>query len=242
MVIQSRPVHLLLTRPRLQGQRFVRQLRAGLDHNFRVIFAPLLSPVFLHPALPLETFTAVIFTSETAVAASCAMCSLPKAAFCVGDQTARAARRAGFTTRSAAGDAEALVRLIIDTAPSGPLLHLHGADTRGDIASRLNSAGIETHAMTVYRQEPGILSPAARRLLNMDAPAIVPLFSPRTARIFSSQLEPTMPAPLYVVAISAAVAQVVQGQSIRDVRIAVEPTAEAMIAGIGQIADIFPVA
>ena len=242
MVIQSRPAQLLLTRPRVQGVRFARQLRAQLRHPFKITYAPLLSPIILHPVLPELRFCAVVFTSETAVAAAACMLALPKHAFCVGDQTARAARRAGFATSSAAGDAEALVRFVVAANPSGRLLHLHGAETRGDVAAKLTEAGIVTHSLTVYRQEPCSLSRRAKLLLQGDAPVIVPLFSPRTAAIFVSQLEPTMRAPLYMVALSAAVAQVSQVSQVKEILCAALPNADAMITTVGQIADKFPVA
>jgi uroporphyrinogen-III synthase len=242
MVIQSRPLHLLLTRPRLQGMRFARQLRNSLHQPLRITLSPLIQPVFLHPAMPAADFHAVIFTSETGVATAASYADLPKLAYCVGDQTARAARRAGFVTRSAAGDAAALVHMVLQTAQPQPLLHICGTDTRGDVAERLNSAGIETQVLVTYRQDAAQLTPAAQRLLSRNAPIVVPLFSPRTARIFATQAAPIAHAPLYIAAFSPAVARAINGLLITGLETAVEPTAKAMIAAIQQIADRNPVA
>ena len=74
------------------------------------------------------------------------------------------------------------------------------------------------------------------------APIIVPLFSPRTAQIFVAAAEPITNAPLYVVALSAAVAWALGGLQVARLETAAQPTAEAMIAAIGQIAENFPVA
>jgi uroporphyrinogen-III synthase len=237
MVIQSRPMHLLLTRPRPQSARFARQVRSGLDLPPHVTIAPLIKPVFLHPTLPTASFQAVIFTSETGVAASASYTSLPKRAYCVGDQTARAARRAGFAAQSSAGDAEALLRMLMQGPPHGPLLHICGVDTRGDISERLNFAGVETHVAIAYQQVATALTPAAVRLLSGGDPVVIPLFSPRTAQLFAAAAEPTATVPLYITAFSAAVAQALGGLRIAGLEIAPQPTAEAMITAIRRIAD-----
>lgn len=167
---------------------------------------------------------------------------LPKLAYCVGDQTARAARRAGFVTQSAAGDAEALIRMILQTFPNQPLLHMCGTDTRGDVAEKLKKAGIETHTLIVYRQDPAPLTKAAKHILEGIRPVIVPLFSPRTAQIFAAQAEPIATAPLYVVGLSAAVMDAVGALPCVGFETATDPNAEAMIAAVGRIADKLPVA
>jgi uroporphyrinogen-III synthase len=242
MVIQSRPLQLLLTRPKAQGLRFAKQLRAGLSQPFDITYAPLIQPVFLHPQLSKTKYHAVVLTSETGALAAASYDGLPKLAYCVGDQTARAARRAGFVTQSAAGDAEALIRMILQTFPNQPLLHICGIDTRGDVAEKLNKARIKTDTLTAYRQDPAPLTKEARRLLAGTTPVIVPLFSPRSAQIFVAEAEPGLTAPLCIVAMSVAVAQALGTLPIARLETATEPNAKAMIAAVGQIADKFPVA
>jgi uroporphyrinogen-III synthase len=242
MVIQSRPLHLLLTRPRPQALRFARQLRASLEQSFHITYAPLIQPVFLQPALPNIRFHAVIFTSETGVASAASYAGLPKLAYCVGDQTAIAARRLGFVTQSAAGDAKALLRMISQTCPNQPLLHICGADTRGDVAETLNKARIKTHILTTYRQDPAPLTKDAIRILAGKAPVIVPLFSPRTAMIFAAQASAATTAPLYITAFSPAVAEGLRNLAVAGLLTASTPTADAMIAAIRLIADTIPMA
>lgn len=231
-----------MTRPLPQSMRFTRDLRAAMDRPLRVTHSPLILPVLLHPILPTAEYQAVIFTSETGVMASGMIDHLPKLAFCVGDQTSRAARRAGFATQSAAGDAEALLRLILQASPRSPLLHVCGLDTRGDVAGRLTSAGIETHIAIAYRQNAIPLTPAAHRLLSGNNAIIAPLFSPRSAQIFAAAAEPIAHAPVFVAAFSAAVAQALGGLEIAGLEIAAQPTADGMIAAIRRLADKFPVA
>jgi uroporphyrinogen-III synthase len=95
----------------------------------------------------------MIFTSETAVEAARRIVAdgtvLPTRAFCVGRQTALAAASAGFDPISADGNAEALIALVTAQSPPGPLLHMHGRDTRGTVGESLQSAGIETLSLEV---------------------------------------------------------------------------------------------
>lgn len=236
MVIQSRPHNLLLTRPHKQSVRFARQLRKQAGYTFAVTHAPLMRPVFLHPVRPAGEFQAVIFTSETAVEAATAYKGLPSMAYCVGDHTARAARRAGFLAVSAAGDAASLVAYIQQAAPMGDFLHICGVETRGSVAQSLTAAGIRTQELVAYRQDAVPFSLRAQRLLGGKKPVIVPLFSPRTAKYFVANAEPICNAPLYVAAFSPAVATCLQGMQMADLAIADAPTAAGMIATIRQIA------
>jgi uroporphyrinogen-III synthase len=201
MASQSQASRILLTRPADQGARFEAELRACLGAGVEVLSSPLLAPAFVVPVLPDGPFDAVIFTSETAVEAASALAGLPARAFAVGDRTAAVARAAGYATRSAGGDAEALVGLVIRDRP-GRVLHLRGQETRGDVVARLRQAGVPAAEAVVYDQRPQPLSPAARAWLEGEAPVIAPLFSPRTAALLS---QAAIRAPLWIVALSPAV-------------------------------------
>lgn len=156
----------------------------------------------------------MIFTSETGVEAAVAGgWSLPRTAYCVGDRTAQAAQAAGFAARSAGGDATALVALLTGERPPGRLLHLRGAEARGDVAATLTAAGIPTDEAVVYDQKEQPLTDAARALLCGDAPVIVPLFSPRSARLFVAAGD--WRAPLWIAALSPTVADEIGGNAAR---------------------------
>jgi uroporphyrinogen-III synthase len=151
-------------------------------------------------------------------------------AWCVGDRTAQAARKAGYGARSAAGDAAALVAAILAEAPPGPLLHARGEDSRGAVADRLTAAGLPTAEALVYAQRPAALSDEARRLLGGADPILVPLFSPRSAEIFAAALaDIPRPAPLWVAALSPAVADAAAPLSPARMAIAGAPDADALL-------------
>lgn len=237
MAAQSRPGPLppvLLTRPAGQGARFADLLRARLGPSVRVVSSPVLAPMLLSPDLPPGPFEAIVFTSETAVAAFHRL--NPDGlgqAWCVGRATAAAAQAAGYAARSADGDAGALAQAIRAAGLRGPVLHPQGRETAFDMAGALASAGIETIDLIVYAQEPQPLTPEAAALLLGKGPVIVPLFSPRSATLLAG--DPAVSgrhAPLWIAAMSPAVA--VASKALRPARTATarHPDADAMLTAI----------
>jgi uroporphyrinogen-III synthase len=233
MAPQSHAPRILLTRPVMQSQRFARDLRCAVPFALRITIAPLMMSVLQPDAVPTGQVAALIFTSETAVRAYAAQpARIATLAYCVGDRTAKAARALGMHVMSADGDAEALIALITAQRPpgaaSGGLLHLRGRESRGDVAPRLTAAGLLTGTAIIYDQLACPMTPAALRLLQGKNPVIVPLFSPRSARLFTQAANAK--APLRLVAMSRAVADAVGDGFAAQMAIATEPTAAAVIA------------
>ncbi|WP_426032408.1 uroporphyrinogen-III synthase [Cypionkella sp. TWP1-2-1b2] len=204
MARQSQPT-ILLTRPLAQSQRFADQIGGAL-------ISPLMRPEFLSPELPPGDFAAVVLTSETGAEAagriSASGASVPKQAFCVGNRTAETARAMGFVASSAAGAADDLLAHIVSAAPVGRLLLLRGQDSVGDLEQRLISAGLETVSQIIYRQIAQILTDKAIAVLQGPSPVILPIFSPRSARLLAVELRRVAAiAPIWLAALSAAVAE-----------------------------------
>ncbi len=223
---------ILLTRPAAASARFATAVTNRFGAKVETILSPLMQAVFHQPALPPVAFDAVIFTSEAGVEGARRLKTtgvpLPSRAYCVGDLTARAATSAGFKAVSAKGDASTLLALIQSAASAGPLLYLHGRDTRGGLAERLNLAGLVTHSALVYQQDPVPLTAKATTRLRQAEPVLIPLFSPRSADLLAAAL-PAGTAPLYLAAISAAVADRASRTPHRALHIAVRPDGEAML-------------
>ena len=232
MARQSRAPTLLLTRPAPQSQRFAQQLCALLG-NVEIVVSPLMQTAFLHPVVPELPFQAVIFTSETGVQAALTLKHrLPSRAFCVGNRTADAARAAGFAAASAEGEVEALAAMILASGIQGPLLHLRGADSAGDLAGVLTKRGLETHFLTVYSQDPMALTDRAADLFQRDQPILIPIFSPRSARLLAQQRPVATVAPLWIVAISKPAAAAAEALSPTFMTIAAHPDGENMLHAV----------
>jgi uroporphyrinogen-III synthase len=187
-------VSILVTRPEPENEATADVLR---QRGFDVLLAPLLQ----FEALPIRhdddvKYGGVIVTSASALRAirSHPLCGqlIDLQVFAVGNRTADAARKAGFSNvLSADGDVAALRKLITDTIPKRdrktPLLYLSGTDIAGDIVSGLAGDGIAATALTVYRMIPAPDLPDMVRAAfaghSVDA---VLHYSPRSAAAYVS--------------------------------------------------------
>lgn len=225
--MQDHRASLILTRPAAQSARFA-QLFAARFGDWPVVVSPLLRILPCDADIPAAD--ALIFTSAAGVEGFVRLQGAAgRRAFCVGEQTALAAQKAGFVAEHSGGDVEALFAALLTAKPVGKLLHARGEVSVGDLANRLVLAGIETVERVVYAQEPQDLSPQAQVLLQRQTPLLVPLFSPRTAEIFALQATGAI-APLLFAPISAKAARPVQGLGL--VEVAPEPNAEGVLQAL----------
>jgi len=205
---------LLLTRPEERSRHFA---AACADLPLRIVIAPLqrIVPVPHDPA-PLEAAETLVLTSVEAV--PFAGPGRGRLAFCVGPATAAAARAAGFAVAvSATGEAEGLAAII-----DRPALHPHGRHLARDL-------GVE--GVVVYDQVAQPLPPAGRAVLEGDAPVVLPLFSPRSARLAAEAAREAR-APLHPIAISANAADA-WAQTRAEVPLVAEtPDAEGILAAL----------
>ena len=151
---------VLVTRPYPDDETTAASLRAK---GFEVLRAPMLrfEPVALHEDMNAR-YSAVIVTSANALRGiephlkGHRMLELPL--FAVGEHTAAAARRAGFThVVSAHGDAANLRDLVLaslrakELKKASMLLYLAGAELSRDLASELEESGFRVVTQTTYR-------------------------------------------------------------------------------------------
>ena len=151
---------VLVTRPHPDDETTAASLRA---RGFDVLRAPMLrfEPVAVHEDMNAR-YSAVIVTSANALRGiephlkGHRMVELPL--FAVGDHTAAAARRAGFThVVSANGDAPNLRDLVLaslrakELKKASTLLYLAGAEISRDLASELEESGFRVVTQTTYR-------------------------------------------------------------------------------------------
>lgn len=245
MAAQSRaltetfPTTLLLTRPLAASARFAALVEARHPGQFRALTSPLILPEWVEGVVPRRDWTAVLLTSETGAEAAARRQQkdrLPRVAFCVGNRTAEVAAAAGFETHSANGDATALIALVTASRLPGPMIHLRGRDTRGDLVADLASAGIEAASVIVYDQIAQPLTQAAKAALQGKTPVLLPLFSPRTAQILVAEaMRLDLTAPLFLAAISPAVAEAMAPLPHVASITAAAPNAPAMVDAISRL-------
>lgn len=179
----SAPV-CLLTRPEAQSREFAERLR-----GMQVVISPIMRivPMDFDRAV-VDAAPGVVFTSANAVPMAGQGRGRP--ALCVGPATAQVAANAGWQAEAGTGDAEGLIPML--TGHEG-WVHLHGRHVARSLPGLAHVA--------VYDQVACPLNDAARHVLTGDAPVILPLFSPRSARLLSDAVAGAS-APLWTVAIS----------------------------------------
>ena len=215
---------LLLTRPAPHSERFL----ALLDLDVPTVISPLLRIEPMDPRVPEGVAGIIVTSGHGAEALARLRLDRNVPVFAVGRRTADAARRAGHPTVSADGNADALVRMILERRPAGPLVHLRGEKTRGDVAERLAAAGLETVEAVAYRQVAMPLGAEARHLLAGRDVVVAPLFSPETGSMFAG--EGPFAAPLRLVCMSDAVAREIARLPVESLTVADRPDAAAMAA------------
>ena len=222
------PVTILITRPEPEAGRFAARLRAVCGPGVAVLCAPVMRIELLGELPSLSGKEVLIFTSRHGVAGFCQLTTWREfTCYSVGEATAETARAEGLTAITCDGDAAALLDRIAQDAATGPFLHLRGAHVAADITGALQAAGHEATAAVVYDQQPQDMGETARRVLAGEGPVILPLMSPRSARLVFSQAG-HIHAPLFVAAISRKVAEAVPEGAAQKLSIAQRPDAEAM--------------
>ncbi|WP_037266924.1 uroporphyrinogen-III synthase [Roseivivax halodurans] len=220
----TRPV-LLLTRTEAAALRFHGLLAEAPAHD--LIVSPLLSIRFRGALPDIPAGTILLLTSANAARAYAALGGSPALrAYAVGEATAAAAREAGLAPESVGGDVEAMLSRLLADRPDAPLLHLRGAETRGRLTERLAEAGLAASEAVTYDQDLQPLSAEARSALDGAVPVVAPLFSPRTAEAFAGGRP--FAAPLYIAAMSDAVADAAAEAQAERVCVADAPDARTM--------------
>lgn len=213
---------LVLTRPAPQA----RQIADVLGKDVRIVIAPVMAIVSTGITVDLARYRGVILTSANAVTFAPDLAGFR--VYCVGKRTAEAARARGADVALVAQDADDLVARLHG---EGPLVHLRGTHSRGDVAKRLSSAGIETHEVEIYDQKPQPLSPEARALIEGETPVVLPLYSPRSARLLGAALRSVGP-NVHAIVLSAAVAEAWLAETGQKAEVCGAPTGEDMLRRI----------
>src|SRR5580693_6329015 len=237
---------VLVTRPHPDDEAAASALRAK---GFEVLLAPMLrfEPVAFHDDTDAR-YGAVIVTSANALRgiephlAGSRLLKLPL--FAVGEHTAAAARRVGFSNVIPAnGDATALRDLMLASVKSkvlkkaGTLLYLAGADLARDLAGELGERGFSVVTHTTYRMIPELNLPReASDAFAASRIGAVLHYSRRSARAF---LEAARAGGVEISAlaipqccISGAVALVVRDAGAAQVAVAASPDEMALFEAL----------
>lgn len=207
------------------------QLQERFGQDLVILSSPLLDIRPTGQAINTDGVAGLIFTSANSV-----QFGVPgMRCYTVGDATAQAAEAMNMSAISAGSDVEGLIKRILADNEHGPLLHIRGEHSRGNVAERLTEAGCLTRDVIAYRQVALNLTTEAKTALGSKSPVIVPIFSPRTAQVFSSQW--LGGGNIHAVALSPAVAEMIEHIPEDRVTIAAMPNAQAVLDVIEGLID-----
>ena len=224
MTDADRPRRIWVTRTRPAADATAERLtRLGLVP----IVAPVLAMRPIAVAAPdLNGVDGLAFTSGHAVATFAALSPQRSVqVFTVGEATAEAARRAGFSrVVSAEGDVGALADRIADAKPS-LVLNPTAAEPAANLIELLTRRGVPAAALIVYETVPtGAFAP----LGEIDA---ILVHSARAAGLIAGHLAGQADAArLRAYAISAAAAAPLRSAGLESIQVAAEPTESALLA------------
>jgi len=230
--LRSRPRTVLLTRPRAQAEQFAAKLRAL---GWTPILSPMQKIVHLDASLDLEGCRALLFTSQNGVAAFARLTDrrdLP--ALCVGPNTARAAREAGFDAQIGPGQADGLAAWV-QSLTAGPVFHARGQHSTGDLQASFAQTGLTLRSQILYEQQALDLSPDAKDALKTGKVGVLMLFSPRSAELLGAALS-TLPPPYPpVLCLSQAVEKAFDLKEKPQTFCAEAPNGAAMLAALSKL-------
>ncbi|NOX74623.1 MAG: uroporphyrinogen-III synthase [Alphaproteobacteria bacterium] len=219
--------YILLTRPLAQSTAYKATLEAEFGARVAVIVSPLLKIKPVAADIDLAGVRHLLFTSVNGVEAYTRLTNRRDiAALCVGARTTAAAQAAGIEARSADGSADDLVALA--QSQTGPFLYARGVHMARDIAAQLRAGGQRVKEVVTYDQQPLSLTPKAKAALTGDVPCLVPLFSPRSARLFIDECQGVTVQSATAICISRNVADQLDPERFKHPVLAAHPTAAAI--------------
>ncbi|MDA5092919.1 uroporphyrinogen-III synthase [Aliiroseovarius sp. KMU-50] len=195
---------LLLTRPHEGNARLLAACEAEFGEAIPSVDSPVLEIERIGDWPDLSSYRSVLLTSANAVWGDLS----GLLAYCVGARTAEAARGAKAQVKAVAMDAVSLMKEQPEL--QGSVIYLRGAHVSQDLAAQYGCAEHIT-----YDQRALPLTDDARALITGEDPALLPLFSPRSARLIAKDIcgQGQTPGPkLRVIALSDAVAQAWQDE------------------------------
>lgn len=217
---------LLLIRPEGQSKRLLSECEAVFGGAITAVISPVIRIERVDTAYDPAAHDGLILTSVNAVRNAHGLAG--NRLYCVGNRTCMAAEAAGGEVIFCAPTAAALVKQVKGASIGGKMLWLRGKHVSSDIENELNLAGIETVSAIIYdqvAQAPGV---ALREAISGDMPAILPLYSQRSACLLGRDVD-ALGTGLHVIAISDSVARAWQQETGANCEICDAPDAGEMI-------------
>ena len=180
---------ILLTRPIKASQRIKGELLA-INNQLDICISPLIEIQYPTYDFLQQEFSGYVFTSENAILSllSKGMNLGRVNVYCVGNQTRKLAINAGYNVVQTFNRVEDMVVGLEKSKFTDKLFYLRGEHVSQDLKTILGNKGIEVEELIVYNQRRCSLTNEALTLMS-EKPCFVPLYSTRTARLFSNEVK-----------------------------------------------------
>ncbi len=161
----------------------------SINNNLDILISPLIEIQYTPYDFIQRDYSGYIFTSENAILSLLSSgISLGNVdVFCVGKQTQKLAIKSGFNVLSTYPRVELLVRDLGELKFKDKLFYFRGDFVSCDLKTVLWKKEILIEELIVYKQLASSLSKKAFGLL-ASKPCLIPLFSARTAKLFSREV------------------------------------------------------
>lgn len=180
---------ILLTRPIEASIRIQGELLA-INNQLDICISPLIEIQYPTYDFPQQQYSGYVFTSENAI-----LSLLSKGVnlgrvnvYCVGNQTRAQANIAGYNVIQTFNRVEEMVIGLEKSEFPDKLFYFRGEHVSRDLKLVLGNMGIEVEELIVYNQQECPLAKEALTLLS-EKPCLIPLYSARTARLFSNEVK-----------------------------------------------------
>lgn len=179
---------ILLTRP-IRASRRMKSDLLSINSNLDILISPLIEIQYTPCDFIQRDYSGYIITSENAILSLLSSgISLGNVdVFCVGKQTRKLAIKSGFNVLGTYPRVELLVRDLGELKFKGKLFYFRGDFVSCDLKTVLWKKEILIEELIVYKQLASTLSKKAFGLLARK-PCLIPLFSARTAKLFSKEV------------------------------------------------------
>lgn len=180
---------ILLTRPIKASKRIKDELFA-INNQLDIFISPLMEIQYPTYDFFQQKDSRYVFTSENAILSLLSKgVNLARVnVYCVGNQTRKLAINAGYNVVQTFSKVEDMIVGLEKSEFTGKLFYFRGEHVSQDLKLVLGRKGIEVRELIVYNQRECSLAKEALNLLS-EKPCLIPLYSSRTARLFSNEVK-----------------------------------------------------
>lgn len=220
---------IVITRPKLQSNRFYKQLIAAGIENDQLLISPVIKIKKLKTNPRIKSNSIILFTSENAISSWDCQNKEQFNCYCVGLNTTKIAKEAGLNSKFLGDD----IKTFIKNFPKNGKKQYHylrGKDVSFDLSLSLSKLGIKIKETVVYEQLPQSLDEKVKLLLQSKNTVRMTVFSNLSALAIINELDKIKFLNTEFVCLSSKIEQTLREQGITNTIAPNRPNVESLIS------------